>query len=58
MEATGGLKVGVACSLQAEGFEVAGHPSRQARDFALQWDILRRPTELMPESLTQMAEVI
>ena len=43
MEATGGLEVAVACSLQAEGFEVAVVNPRQARD-------LRRPTELMPES--------
>ena len=34
MEATGGLEVAVACSLQAEGFEVAVVNPRQARDFA------------------------
>lgn len=50
MEATGGLEVAVACSLQAEGFEVAVVNPRQARDFARAMDILRRPTELMPES--------
>lgn len=33
MEATGGLEAAVACSLQAEGFDVAVVNPRQARDF-------------------------
>lgn len=34
MEATGGPEAAVACSLQAEGFEVAVVNPRQTRDFA------------------------
>lgn len=34
MEATGGLEAAVACSLQAQGFDVAVINPRQARDFA------------------------
>lgn len=38
MEATGGLEAAVACSLQAEGFDVAVVNPRQAETLPVQWD--------------------
>ena len=58
MEATGGLEVAVACSLQAEGFEVAVVNPRQARDFARAMGYLAKTDRIDARVLTQMAEVI
>lgn len=51
MEATGGLEAAVACSLQAEGFDVAVVNPRQARDFARAMGYWQRLTALTPECL-------
>ena len=58
MEATGGLEVAVACSLQAEGFEVAVVNPRQARDFARAMGYLAKTDRIDARVLAQMAEVI
>ncbi|VTM20419.1 transposase-like protein [Klebsiella pneumoniae] len=50
MEATGGLEVAVACSRQAEGLRLPWSIPGRPVTSPVQWDILRRPTELMPES--------
>lgn len=47
MEATGGLEAAVACSLQAEGFDIAVINPRQAGISLVLWDIWQRPTGLM-----------
>ncbi len=58
MEATGGREAAVACTLQAEGFEVAMVNSRQARDFARAMGCLAKTDRIDARALTQMAEVI
>ncbi|HCL5313077.1 TPA: IS110 family transposase [Salmonella enterica] len=58
MEATGGLEAAVACSLQAEGFEVAVVNPKQARDFARSMGYLAKTDRIDARALTQMAEVI
>lgn len=58
MEATGGYEAAVACSLQAEGFEVAVVNPRQARDFARAMGYLAKTDRIDARVLTQMAEVI
>lgn len=58
MEATGGLEAAVACSLQAEGFDVAVINPRQARDFARAMGYLAKTDRIDARVLAQMAEVI
>ncbi|EJH1737680.1 IS110 family transposase [Escherichia coli] len=58
MEATGGLEAAVACSLQADGFEVAVVNPRQARDFARAMGYLAKTDRIDARVLAQMAEVI
>lgn len=58
MEATGGLEAAVACSLQAEGFEVTVVNPRQARDFARAMGYLAKTDRIDARMLAQMAEVI
>ncbi|WFQ78859.1 IS110 family transposase [Xenorhabdus sp. SF857] len=58
MEATGGLESAVACSLQAEGFDVVVINPRQARDFARAMGYLAKTDRIDAKVLTQMAEVI
>ncbi|EIQ0901767.1 IS110 family transposase [Escherichia coli] len=58
MEATGGLEAAVACSLQAEGFDVAVVNPRQARDFARAMGYLAKTDRIDARVLAQMAEVI
>jgi len=58
MEATGGLEAAVACSLQAEGFDVAVINPRQARDFARAMGYLAKTDRIDARILAQMAEVI
>ncbi|MEX0446710.1 IS110 family transposase [Xenorhabdus sp. SGI246] len=58
MEATGGLEATVACSLQAEGFDVAVINPRQARDFARAMGYLAKTDRIDARVLAQMAEVI
>ncbi|WP_448196274.1 IS110 family transposase, partial [Raoultella planticola] len=58
MEATGGLEAAVACSLQAEGFDVAVVNPRQARDFARAMGYLAKTDRIDAKMLAQMAEVI
>ena len=55
MEATGGLEVAVACSLQAEGFEVAVVNPRQARDFARAMGYLAKTDRIDARVLTLLA---
>ncbi len=58
MEATGGLEAAVACSLQAEGFDVAVINPRQARGFARVMGYLAKTDRIDARVLAQMAEVI
>lgn len=58
MEATGGLEAAVACSLQAQGFDVAVINPRQARDFARSMGYLEKTDRIDAAMLAQMAEVI
>lgn len=58
MEATGGLEAAVACSLQAEGFDVAVVNPRQARDFARAMGYLAKTDRIDARVLAQMAAVI
>ncbi len=58
MEATGGLEAAVACSLQAEGFDVAVVNPRQARDFARAMGYLAKTDRIDARVLAQMAEFI
>lgn len=58
MEVTGGLEAAVACSLQAEGFDVAVVNPRQARDFARAMGYLAKTDRIDAKMLAQMAEVI
>ncbi|WP_237388478.1 IS110 family transposase [Xenorhabdus sp. Sc-CR9] len=58
MEATGGLESAVACSLQAEGFDVVVINPRQARDFARAMGYLAKTDHIDAKVLAQMAEVI
>ncbi|WP_258143037.1 IS110 family transposase [Escherichia coli] len=58
MEATGGLEAAVACSLQADGFEVAVVNPRQTRDFARAMGYLAKTDRIDARVLAQMAEVI
>ncbi|HAK6119651.1 TPA: IS110 family transposase [Salmonella enterica] len=58
MEATGGLEAAVACSLQAEGFELAVVNPRQARDFSSAMGYLAKTDRIDARVLAQMAEVI
>lgn len=58
MEATGGLEAAVACSLQAQGFDVAVINPRQARDFARSMGYLAKTDRIDAAMLAQMAEVI
>ncbi|CNF37441.1 Transposase [Yersinia kristensenii] len=58
MEATGGLEAAVACSLQAEGFDVAVINPRQARDFARAMGHLAKTDSIDARMLAQLAEVI
>ena len=58
MEATGGLEAAVACSLQAEGYDVAVINPRQARDFARAMGYLAKTDRIDAMVLAQMAEVI
>jgi len=58
LEATGGLEAAVACSLQAEGFDVAVVNPRQARDFARAMGYLAKTDRIDARVLAQMAEVI
>lgn len=58
MEATGGLEAALACSLQAEGFDVAVVNPRQARDFARAMGYLAKTDRIDARVLAQMAEVI
>lgn len=58
MEATGGLEAAVACSLQAEGFDVAVINPRQARDFARSMGYLAKTDRIDAVMLAQMTEVI
>ncbi|EDX7952701.1 IS110 family transposase [Salmonella enterica subsp. enterica serovar Minnesota] len=58
MEATGGLEAAVACTLQAEGFEIAVVNPRQARDFARAMGYLAKTDRIDARALAQMAEVI
>ncbi|MCT8351789.1 MULTISPECIES: IS110 family transposase [Photorhabdus] len=58
MEGTGGLEAAVACSLQAEGFDVAVINPRQARDFARATGYLAKTDRIDARVLAQMAEVI
>ncbi|WP_038266228.1 IS110 family transposase, partial [Xenorhabdus cabanillasii] len=58
MEATGGLESAVACSLQAEGFDVVVINPRQTRDFARAMGYLAKTDRIDAKVLAQMAEVI
>ncbi|WP_339053309.1 IS110 family transposase [Arsenophonus endosymbiont of Crataerina pallida] len=58
MEATGGLEATVACSLQAEGFDVTVINPRQSRDFARAMGYLAKTDRIDAKVLAQMAEVI
>ncbi|PHM73652.1 IS110 family transposase [Xenorhabdus cabanillasii] len=58
MEATGGLESAVACSLQAERFDVVVINPRQARDFARAMGYLAKTDRIDAKVLAQMAEVI
>ncbi|CAM3595591.1 IS110 family transposase [Xenorhabdus nematophila] len=58
MEATGGLESAVACSLQAEGFDVVVINPRQARDFARAMGYLAKTDRIDAKVLAQMADVI
>lgn len=58
MESTGGLEAAVACSLQAEGFDVAVVNPRQARDFARAMGYLAKTDRIDARVLAQMAAVI
>lgn len=58
MEATGGLEAAVACSLQAEGFDVAVINPRQVRDFARAMGYLAKTDRIDARVLAQMAEVV
>ncbi|MHA4830384.1 Transposase [compost metagenome] len=58
MEATGGLEAAVACTLQAEGFDVTVINPRQARDFARAMGYLAKTDQIDARMLAQMAEVI
>lgn len=58
MEATGGLETSVACSLQAEGFDVVVINPRQARHFARAMGHLAKTDRIDARVLAQMAEVI
>ncbi|EPD4929190.1 IS110 family transposase, partial [Escherichia coli] len=58
MEATGGLEAAVACSLQAEGFDIAVINPRQARNFSRAMGYLAKTDRIDAKVLSQMAEVI
>lgn len=58
MEATGGLEAALACSLQAENFDVTIINPRQARDFARAMGYLAKTDRIDARVLAQMAEVI
>ncbi|MGL4857737.1 IS110 family transposase [Plesiomonas sp.] len=58
LEATGGLEGAVACSLQAEGFDVVVINPRQARDFARAMGYLAKTGHIDAKVLAQMADVI
>lgn len=58
LEATGGLEAAVACSLQAEGFDVVVINPRQARDFARAMGYLAKTDRIDARVLAQMADVI
>ncbi|MFP1736454.1 IS110 family RNA-guided transposase [Lonsdalea quercina] len=58
MEATGGMEVAIACSLQAKGFDVVVINPRQARDFARAMGYLAKNDRIDAKVLAQMAEVI
>ncbi|MCO7264403.1 IS110 family RNA-guided transposase [Dickeya zeae] len=58
MEATGGLEVAIACSLQSEGGDVAVVNPRQARDFARAMGYLAKTDRIDARMLSQLAEVI
>lgn len=58
MEVTGGPEAAVACTLQAEGFDVGVVNPMQARDFARAMGYLVRTDHIDARVLAQMAEVI
>lgn len=58
MEATGGLELGVAGTLQASGYAIAVVNPRQARDFARAMGQLAKTDRIDARILAQLAEVL
>lgn len=58
MEATGGLEVDIAFTLQSQGLDVAVITPRQARDFARSMCYLAKTNRIDARALAQMADVL
>lgn len=58
MEAPGGFKADVVCSLQAEGFEITVINLRQTRDFTRAMGYQAKTDRIDARALAQMSEVI